>query len=236
MATIGSDGVTRYDNYDGQNNSYPSYASSGTTGYIPVLFAKQMLKNFYETSAYPLIANTEYEGQIKNVGDSVIIRKAPTLTIGDYEVGKPITYQVPTSTSVELNIDTAKYWAYRVDDIDELQSDIPLMREFSAAAAKQLEVTIDTDCLSTWAADPATYNKGATAGQISRNINLGTAGAGNGVAITGGESGNAIDFIMSCNQVLDEQNIPSEGRWIVLPSWYITMLKTGVLRRADVQE
>ena len=234
MATIGSNGVTRYTDYDGQGNDYPSYASSGTTGYIPVLFAKQMLKNFYATSAYPLIANTEYEGQIKNVGDSVIIRKAPILAIGDYEVGKPITYQVPTSTSVELNIDTAKYWAYRVDDIDELQSDIPLMREFSAAAAKQLEVTIDADCLSTWSAGAATYNKGATAGEISKNINLGTAGAGNGVAITGGESGNAVDFIMSCNQVLDEQNIPSEGRWIVLPSWYITMLKTGVLRRADV--
>ena len=128
------------------------------------------------------------------------------------------------------------YLIHLLDDIDELQSDLGLMKEFSAAAARDLENAIDVDCLSTWVAGAATYNKGATAGQISRNINLGTAGAGTGVAITGGESGNAVDFIMSCNQVLDEQNIPQDGRWIVLPSWYITMLKTGVLRRADVQE
>jgi hypothetical protein len=234
MATIGSAGVTRTTDYDGLGTDYTNYSSNNTTNnYIPVLFAKNMLRNFYETSSYPLISNTEYQGQIKNVGDSVIIRKAPTLNIGNYEVGGSITYQIPTSTAVELNIDTAKYWAFRLDDIDELQSDLGLMKEFSAAASKDLEKAIDTDCLSTWVAGAATYNKGATAGQISRNINLGTSGAGNGVAITGGESGNAVDFIMSCNQVLDEENIPSEGRWIVLPSWYITMLKTGVLRRAD---
>ena len=171
MATIGSAGVGRTLNYDGLNHDYTNYASNGGTGYIPVLFAKQMLRNFYETAAYPLIANTDYTGQIKNVGDSVIIRKAPTLTISPYTVGGTLTYQIPTSTSVELNIDTAQSWAFRLDDIDELQSDLGLMKEFSAAAARDLENAIDTDCLSTWTAGPATYNKGATAGQISRNIN-----------------------------------------------------------------
>ena len=236
MATIGSAGVARTANYDGLGlgHDYTNYASNGATGYIPVLFAKQMLRNFYETAAYPLIANTDYTGQIKNVGDSVIIRKAPTLTISPYTVGGTLTYQIPTSTSVELNIDTAQSWAFRLDDIDELQSDIGLMKEFSAAAARDLENAIDIDCLSTWAAGASTDNVGDTAGAKTGSIDLGTSGPGTGVAITGGESGNAVDFIMSCNQVLDEQNIPSEGRWIVLPSWFITMLKTGVLRRADV--
>jgi len=228
MATIGSNGVARA-------SQYTSYASSNTTNnYIPVLFAKKMLKNFYATSSYPLIANTEYEGMIKGVGDSVIIRKAPVLTIGNYTVGGTIDYEVPTSTAIELEIDTAKYWAYKIDDIDELQTDLPLMNEFSMNAAKQLEVVIDTDCLAVWAAGAASENKGATAGKITGGVNLGIAGATGGVGIVGGESGNAVEHIMDCNQVLDEQNIPSEGRWIVLPSWYITKLKTGALRRADV--
>ena len=128
------------------------------------------------------------------------------------------------------------YLIHLLDDIDELQSDIGLMKEFSAAAARDLENAIDVDCLSTWAAGAHADNIGTAAGAISESINLGTAGAGTGVAITGGESGNAVDFLMSCNQVLDEQRIPPDGRWIVLPSWYITKLKTGVLRRADVQE
>jgi hypothetical protein len=232
MATIGSAGVTRRSS----PTSYENYSSSNTTNnYIPVLFAKKLLRNFYANSCYQLISNTEYEGQIKQVGDSVIIRKAPVLTIGNYEVGGTISYEVPTSTAVELNIDTAKYWAYRIDDIDELESDLALMSEFSSAAASQLEVAIDTDVLAVWAAGSAAANKGATAGAESGMINLGTGvSASTSVAITGGESGTALDHIMSCNQVLDEQNVPDDGRWIVLPSWYITMLKTGVLRRADV--
>lgn len=198
MATIGSAGVTRA-------GGYTNYASNNTTNnYIPVLFSKRMLKNFYENSAYPLIANTDYSGEIKNVGDSVIIRKAPVLTINNYTVGGTLSYEVPTSTAIELNIDTAKSWSFRLDDIDELQSDLNLMSEFTAAAAKNLETAIDTDCLAIWSAGAAAENKGATAGAISGNINLGTSGAGNGVAITGGESGNAVDFIMECNQVLDE--------------------------------
>ena len=53
MATIGSAGVTRA-------GGYTNYASNNTTNnYILVLFSKKVLKNFYETSSYPLIANTD---------------------------------------------------------------------------------------------------------------------------------------------------------------------------------
>jgi len=114
MATIGSAGVTRNPDFGGQGVPYTNYASNNTTNnYIPVLFSKKVLKNFYADSCYPLIANVDYQGEIKNMGDSVIIRKAPVLSIGNYTVGGTLSYQVPTSTAVELNIDTAKYWAYR---------------------------------------------------------------------------------------------------------------------------
>ena len=199
MATLGSPGVTR-------TSGYTNYASNNTTNnYIPVLFAKKVLRNFYAESCYQLISNTDYQGQISQVGDSVIIRRAPTLSIGNYEVGGTINYEVPTSTAVELNIDTAKVWAFKIDDIDELQSDIQLMNEFSSAAASQLEVTIDQDVLSVWSAGADTANKGTTAGAISGMINLGTAGAGTGVAISGGEAGTALNFILDAGQTLDEE-------------------------------
>ena len=227
MATLGTAGVSR--------GAYTNYASNNTTNnYIPVLFAKKMLKNFYLNSCYQLISNTDYEGQISQVGDQVIIRRAPVMTINDYEVGGTISYEVPTSTSVTLNIDTAKVWAFKIDDIDELQSDMALVNEFTTAAAQQLEVKIDNNVLATWSAGADAANKGTAAGAISGQINMGTAGAGTGVAISGGEAGTALNFILDANQVLDEQNIPDEGRYIVLPSWYISKLKSGVLRRADV--
>src|SRR6056297_1153079 len=110
------------------------------------------------------------------MGDQVIIRKAPQMTVDDYTVGGTISYETPTAPFVELNIDTAKYWAYQIDDVDELASDLPLMNEFTSNAAQQLQVTIDTDTLAYWATGADAANQGTTAGAISGNIDLGTAG------------------------------------------------------------
>lgn len=124
---------------------------------------------------------------------------------------------------------------YLIDDIDELQSDMALMNEFTKASADQLQVVIDTNVLATYAAGADSANIGTAAGAISGMINMGGAAASaNGVPISGGEAGTALNFILDANQVLDEQNIPDQGRYIVLPSWYISKLKSGVLRRADV--
>lgn len=122
-----------------------------------------------------------------------------------------------------------------IDDIDDLQSDLALVNEFTNAAAAQLAVEIDKEVLAYYASGPAAQNVGATAGALTGQINLGGALASSaGRSITGGEAGTALQFILDANQVLDEQNIPSENRFIVLPSWYIAKLKSGVLRRADV--
>ena len=40
-----------------------------------------------------------------------------------------------------------------------------------------------------------------------------------------------IDVILRLGQVLDEQNIPENGRWVVLPSWASTMIKQSELRQ-----
>jgi hypothetical protein len=56
-------------------------------------------------------------------------------------------------------------------------------------------------------------------------------GAGAGVAVT---STNATDLIVDINTVLDEQNIPSADRWVVLPAWFVALLKKGDLKSADI--
>lgn len=224
---LGGVGITR-------EGGYTSLASGSANAYIPVLFAKKMLRRFYAESCYQLISNTDYEGQIKKMGDQVIIRKAPQMTINDYKVGGTLTYETPSAPFVELNIDTAKYWAYRIDDIDELASDMALMNEFTSNAASQLEVVIDTDTLAYWATGADAANQGIAAGAISGNINLGVSGVGTAISITGGSTGNAVDYCVDANQCLDEQNIGNDGRWMIVPSWFVSQLKTGELRRADV--
>ena len=57
-----ANGVTRY-------SGYTSYASDSTSKYVPMLFSKKMLRNFYASTCFSEIANTDYIGEIKSAGD-----------------------------------------------------------------------------------------------------------------------------------------------------------------------
>lgn len=208
---------------------YNNYGSAGTSKFTPFVFSRKMLRNFYQTTAFNEIANTDYQGEIKSQGDKVVIRRIPTLTISDYEIGGTLTYEVPEIANRELNIDKAKSWSYRLDDIDAVQTDLDLMNKFSADAGERLKIQIDTECFNYVSTLAAATNQGATAGAISGNINLGASTAP--IAIT---KDNATDLIVDINLVLDEANIPSENRWVVLPAWYCAMLKKSDLRQADI--
>lgn len=117
-----------------------------------------------------------------------------------------------------------------IDDVDAVQTDLDLMNKFAADAGERLKVAIDTDCFDYISTLAHADNISATAGAISANIDMG--GAGAPVAVT---STNATDLIVDINTVLDEQSIPSENRWVVLPAWFIAMLKKGDLKSADIQ-
>lgn len=227
-----------------------SYSVSQGTGhgganYIPEIFSKKMLKDFYNNTIFRDITNTDYQGEIKAAGDKIHIRRVPTISIGDYKIGGSekdgtagaIEYEVPQVDADYMLIDQAKYWAFRMDYIDEAQTDLPLISEFSANAALQLSIAVDTNMMAymTTAANVDSHNQGATAGVKSGNINLGVDTSGNSVLIDDGTSGITMaDFIVNMNVVLDENNIPSEGRWVALPAAMIGMLKKGDLRRADI--
>jgi hypothetical protein len=43
-----------------------------------------------------------------------------------------------------------------------------------------------------------------------------------------------LDLLLRLAQSLDEQNIPEEGRWVVLPVWAVSQLKFSDLRQAYI--
>lgn len=214
--------------YSGKTGSYVD-----NTKFVPELYSKKVLRNFYLTTFYQDIFNTDYEGEIKGQGSKVWIRKTPEITVRGYAVGTKLTYEVPTKDAGELVIDQGLYAAFQVDDVNAAQTDMNLVSMFAEDAAQRVKIAVDAEVLQYIATRAANANKGATAGAISQNINLGLiAGAGASVSIT---SDTAIDKIVDMNQVLDESNIPSEGRWIIIPAWYAALLKKGDLKSADIQ-
>lgn len=206
-------------------------AASGRTQYsgnfIPEIWSGKLQAKFYKTTVFSEISNNDWEGEIKGQGDKVRIRTIPTITINSYNKGDNLTNQVPTSTPIELNIDHGKYFAVVLDDVDAVQTDVKLMDMFTNDATEQMKIAIDADLLLAVKASAAATNRGATAGAISGNINLGVEGTAR--AIT---KANVLDLILDMGQTLDEQNVPETGRWLVIPAWMAAMVKNSDLKQA----
>ena len=208
----------------------PAYSGAPAGGvFIPEIWSGKLIEKFYAATVLAAISNTDYEGEIKNMGDKVKIRTKPTITIRDYTLDQQLTVDRPSSTSVELTIDYAKYFNLVLDDIMERQSDMNLMSMWADDASEQMKIVIDTAVLLGLDAGVDAKNKGATAGKISGNINVGATGAP--VIPT---KADIVDHIVDLGQCLDEQNIPETGRWLVIPPWIGSLIKKSDLRDASI--
>lgn len=205
----------------------PSPPYSGT--FIPEIWSGKLIERFYDATVLAAITNTKYEGEIKNKGDKVIMRTRPSITVRDYQAHMELQVDRPSSNVVELNIDKGKYFNFQIDDVLKHQMDIDLMNEWAADASEQMKIAIDTDVLRGFVGNSSPQNRGATAGRISGNLNLGADGAP--VQLS---KNNMIDYLVFLGQVLDEQNIPETGRWVVMPAWAGSLLKRSDLRDASL--
>lgn len=202
-----------------------SPAYSGT--FIPEIWSGKLNAKFYQTTVFSEIANTNWEGDISNVGDKVIINNIPTITIRDYTVGQNLTYEVPAPDTVELLVDKGKYFGFSVNDVLEHQSNPELMNMFTDDATEQMAITIDRTTLAGTFDQGAAANKGATAGAISGSYGLGT----DATPITLSAS-NTLSLITDLASVLDEQNVPESDRWIVITPYMRSKLMQSDLAQA----
>lgn len=216
---------------------YPTGSSTNalqSTGFVPEIWSGKLVEKFYASTVLAAISNTDYEGEIRSHGDRVKIRTKPTVTIRDYQADGLLGLDRPTGGTVELYIGNGKYFSLVVDDVMELQSDLNLLSMWSDDAAQQLKIAVDKDVLDGIVGGMAAANKGTAAGVITGAINLGAKSAP--LSVVGRNPGASdveiVDVLMRMGQVLDEQNIPEEGRWVVLPSWAGRMIKQSELRQA----
>jgi len=202
----------------------PEYSGN----FIPAIWSGKLQEKFYAASTFADVANTDWEGDIKGMGDTVYINTIPTVVINDYQVGMTLNYQVPTSDKLALQINQGKYFGVQVNDVLSYQAKPNLMDMFTADAGEQLKVAIDRD---NWAAtfnQGSAANMGANAGAISGAYDLGTDAAP--VHLSGA---NILQVITSLSSALDEQNVPESDRWLVLTPYDRQMLMASPLAQAQ---
>lgn len=216
---------------------YPAGGVGNTlsaAGFIPEIWSGKLVEKFYNATVLAAISNTDYEGEIKNQGDKVKIRTKPTITIKNYRADAALELDRPVGSLVELTIDQGKYFNLILDDVMEVQSDLNNMSMWADDAAEQFKTVIDTEVLSGILHDANSANRGLTAGRISGDVNLGVTGTPLAVVARSPGVGEVeiIDVILRLGQVLDEQNIPETGRWLIIPTWASAMIKQSELRQA----
>lgn len=207
-------------------NSHPDYSGK----IIPTLWAKKFLERFYDATVLAQISQTDYEGEIKNMGDKVTISQIPDITISNYEMGMTLAVQRPTQTTLDLLIDQGKYWQFILDDVADAQAFTSMLAPWAENASEQMKIVVDTAVLLYLVGTAtATTNRGATAGRISANVNLGISGTP--VILT---KTNVIDYIVDLGQVMDEGNVPETGRKLVVPAWFAGLIKKSDLKDASI--
>jgi len=187
-----------------------SFFSTGATSevnFVPEVFSKLLQAKFYKQSVLPAISNTDYEGEISGQGDKVVIRTVPAVTINDY--AGTVSNQELTTAKVEMLIDKAKYYSFKVDDVLAAQADVNMLEAASSDAAEGMRVAVETDVMSSVVTGASTISSQTT--------------------IT---ASNVLGEILELSTALDELNIPEEGRFIVLPPSMISLLKQSELRQA----
>lgn len=210
---------------------YTSLSSSSTNNFTPEIFSGKLVEKFYASTVFGSIASTDYEGEIKGYGDNIVIRTVPTITVSDYQIGSSFSaadYDTPSRASVDLSINKGKKFLVRVNTVDRVQSDLDLVDVFSDEASMQLKIAMDRDLLLGMIGQAeATTNRGASAGALSANLNLGVTGTAFSVTTS-----TVATLLVNLGQAMDEQNISDEGRWVVLPAWAIKKLKLSSLNQA----
>ena len=205
---------------------HPDYSSTGTSKFIAQIWAPRALRKFYASTVFGEITNTDYTEKITNMGDKVIIRTTPDITISNYVKGQELNYETPESANIELVIDKGKSFSFSADDIDKKQADIKFLDAWAADAAEQMKNAVDSDILNAIDADAHASNKGLTSGVLSAGFNLGATTAP--VALT---PSNVLDYYVHMGTVLSEQNIPMTDRWVVIPAWM-----ANITLRSDLKD
>lgn len=179
--------------------------------FIPDVWSARILQALETSHVYGQagVVNRDYEGEIKNEGDSVKINSVGDPTILSYTRNADIaTPEELTSAQRELLIDQAKYFNFAVDDVDAVQMNVSVMDTAMKRAAYGLKNVVDTFLAST-------MNTAAVAGNTIGSI---------AVPDTFGAVTEAYDRLVDLAVILDENDTPEDQRWVAIPAWYQGLL------------
>lgn len=173
--------------------------------FIPTVWTARLLKAFEKALVYGQagVVNRDYEGEISQRGDSVKIASIGDPTVGTYTKDTDITAEALTDAEQTLLIDQADYINFIVDDLDRAQQGVNAMDEAMRRAADRLRDKADKYIAASYTLVPSSNT---VASNSSPDLALAT--------------GVAYKHLVDLGVKLDEANVPTEGRFVVVPPFF----------------
>ena len=171
--------------------------------FVPEVWTKSLLSSLKKSLviAAPGVVNRDYEGEIREAGDTVHINSISRPTVAAYTKGSTtITPEQLTTAQRSLVVDQAYYFAFEVDDIDARQAAGNVIPEAMAEAAYALADTADS------------YVEGLLRASVASANALG--------AVQVDSAADAYDLLLIPLKVkLDEADVQTQGRYCLIPPW-----------------
>ena len=178
--------------------------------FIPTVWAARLLTALDKSLVYgqPGVVNRDYEGEIREAGNSVKVASIGDVSIGDYTKDTDITDpEILTDAEQTLLIDQQKYFNFFIDSVDRAQQNVNTLDEAMRRAAYKLNDTADTYIAKAMDDAVPVGNKiGSTATPKIPTKD------------------NAYEYLVDLGTLLDESNTPISGRFCIVPAWFHGLL------------
>ena len=178
--------------------------------FIPTVWASRLLVALEESLVYGQsnVVNRDYEGDIREAGNTVKIASISDVAIGDYVKNNDIDDPaVLTDTELTLTIDQAKYFNLYVDRIDRAQQNVNVLDHAMRRSAWKLRDAADSfiaTAMETAVSGPNTIGTTGTPRVPTKD--------------------DAYEYLVDLGTMLDESNTPIEGRFVIVPAWFHGLL------------
>jgi hypothetical protein len=238
------------------------YGNLPNGNFSPVIYSRKVQKAFRNSSVVEDVTNTDYSGEISNFGDSVRIIKEPDITINTYARGTKNNTQALQDADFTMTVDQANYFQFAMDDIEEAHSHVNFMDLATDRAGFKLRDKFDSEVLgymSGWEKDgsgdfirrtaPNGTKSDSSAGADellaahSLDItdfggsDLGVAAEVTSIPLAANGGSGAITSPLSVlnrfGRMLDQANVDTEGRWVVVDPIFIELLMDGDSKLVD---
>lgn len=220
--------------------------------FSPTIFSKDVQDAFRKSSVIEDVTNSDYFGEIANMGDTVRILKEPEITVRALQRGTQIVTQNLDDEDFSLTVTEANYFSFSMDDIEKQQAHVDWMAKASNRAAYRMKDRYDAEVLAYLTGYTPSYDSnGSITSYAARTTSPGdkawtTADADElfaanklerGDFVSGGGTANAVivgvegtfdatplKVLNRINRLMDQNNVPKEGRWVILDPVFVELL------------